>query len=373
MKKIITTAWFIALLVSASAQMDVSTIKPTKLFKPLIDQGEIAGVVTLLATKDKIISLEASGYADLERRILMKTDAMFWVASQTKPIVAVAFMMLLEEKNISLDDTLYKYIPEFKNQRVEIRVDENISLLRKPKRPITFRYLLNHTSGMPAEPPVQKGPIDRVQLDDIMPGYAYTNLIQDPGEKEIYSTMGINTVGRVIEILSGIKFGAFLQQRIFDPLGMKNTTFIPSEEQLSRLATTYRKEGEKLKPIMLGFTHPLTDKNRVAMPFGGLFSNAVDLSRFCQMCLNGGVLDGRRYISVSALDSMIVRRSPSPFGAGWVVYNNGVYGHSGAYNTDMTIYTKSGLISISLVQRSPSHQCRSILREAIRKAENSEK
>jgi len=191
-------------------QIDTQTIKPLALFQPLIDKGEIAGVVTLIATKDRIVSLEAAGYSDLEKKVPMKKDDLFWIASQTKPMVAFAFMMLLEEKKISLDDTLYNYMTAFKNQKVEVVIDEHVSVLRPPKRPITFRKLLNHTSGLPAEPPVEKGPYDRVLLEDIMPGYAYTHLVNDPGEKAIYSSMGINTIGRMIEILSGMKFSDFL-------------------------------------------------------------------------------------------------------------------------------------------------------------------
>lgn len=358
---------FLCIFSGAQGQHDIRDLKPLSLFQPLIDKGEISGVVTLVATKDKIVRFETAGYSNLETRAAMKQDDLFWIASQTKPLTAVAFMMLLEEKKLTLDDTLYKYIPAFRNQRVEIPIDENSSVLRRPKRPVTFRDLLNHTSGLPAEPPVQKGPYDRVLLEDIMPGYAYTHLVQDPGEKQIYSSMGINTIGRMIEILSGMRYDEFLQKRIFDPLGMKNTTFIPMEEQLKRMATAYQKVNDTLKTAKLGFTHPLTDRNRVAQPFGGLFSTAEDLLKFCRMCLNGGELEGRRYLQKSSLDSMIVRRSVSPFGAGWMVYKDGSYGHSGAFNTDMTIFPGQGLIAITMVQAPSWYGCRSLLPDAIRK------
>ena len=358
---------FILSLLTVRGQVpaDLRQLKPISLFQPLMDNHEISGVITLLATRDKIISLEAAGYSNMEKRIPMKTDDLFWIASQTKPIVAFAFMMLLEEKGMTLDDTLYNYIKAFRNQRVEVEIDENISVLRKPKVPIMFRDLLNHTSGLPAEPPVQKGPYDRVLLEDIMPGYAYTHLKADPGEKEIYSSMGINTIGRMIEILSGMKFDEFLKKRIFEPLGMNNTIFIPDEEQLGRLATAYKKEKESLVPVPLGFTQPLTAKERVAQPFGGLFSTAEDLLKFCRMCLNGGEMDGRRYLSKPNLDSMLVRRSISSFGAGFVVYKNGSYGHSGAFNTDMTISPKSGVIAITMVQAPGYYGCRSLLHDAL--------
>lgn len=370
MTKIFYVLLFLLAVCNVQGQVNIQSVKPLQLFQPLIDKGEIAGVVALLATKDGIVSLEAAGYSDLEKKTPMKKDDIFWIASQTKPMVAFAFMMLLEEKNISLDDTLYNYIKEFKNQKVEVVIDDHVSVLRPPRRPVTFRMLLNHTSGLPAEPPVEKGPYDRVLLEDIMPGYAYTHLVQDPGEKAIYSSMGINTIGRMIEILSGMKFADFLQSRIFDPLGMKNTTFIPTEQQVGRLVTAYMKDKDSLKPVKPGFTQPLTDKNRVAQPFGGLFSTAEDLSRFCRMCLNRGELNGKRYLSEKSMDSMLVRRSVSPFGVGWNLYKNGVYGHSGAYNTDMTIFPGLNLVCITMVQIPSLFECRNILREAILKMED---
>lgn len=368
MKKAKSTLLLLALMAClgySSAQPTLHNLKPLALFKPYLEQGKLSGVVTLLASKDKILSLEAAGYCNLEKSKTMKTDDLFWVASQTKPIVATAFMMLLEEKHISLDDTLSNYIKAFKNQKVEIEIDENISVLRNPKKVITFRHLLNHTSGLPAEPPVEKGPYDRVILEDIMPGYAYTHLKKDPGEKEIYSSMGINTIGRMIEILSGMKFDEFLQKRIFDPLGMINTTFFPTDEQMNRMATAYNIVNDSLKPTKLGFTYPLSNRNRVAQPFGGLFSTAEDLSKLCRMYLNGGELDGKRYLQKSTIDSMIVRRSVSAFGVGWMVYRNGDYGHSGAFNTDMTIYPNANLISITMAQSPSWYECRSILRNAL--------
>lgn len=368
MKKIRSISLLLALMVlcgSLQAQPDLRNFDPLAPFKPLLAQKKLAGVVTLLATKDKLLSMEAAGYSNLEKSEPMHCGDLFWVASQTKPIVATAFMMLLEEKRISLDDTLYKYIKAFKNQKVEIEIDENVSVLRNPRKVITFRQLLNHTSGLPAEPPVQRGPYDRVLLEDIMPGYAYTHLKKDPGEKEIYSSMGINTVGRLIEILSGMRLDDYLQKKIFDPLGMKNTTFYPTEEQLHSMATAYKIEGDSLKPTQLGFTYPLSDRKRVAQPFGGLFSTAEDLSRLCRMYLNGGELDGHRYLQKSTIDSMIVRRSVSAFGVGWMVYKNGDYGHSGAFNTDMTIYPHHNLISITMVQSPSWFECRSVLRNAL--------
>ena len=170
MQRWIVLFGFLCCFTLSYSQIQPQKIKPLSYFQPRIDKGEIAGVVTLLASKDKIISLEASGYSNLERKVPMKTDDLFWIASQTKPMAALAFMMLLEEQKISLDDTLYKYIKAFKNQKVEVEIDEHTSVLRNPKRPITFRDLLNHTSGLPPEPPVQKGPYDRVILEDIMPG-----------------------------------------------------------------------------------------------------------------------------------------------------------------------------------------------------------
>src|SRR5262249_1112701 len=159
----------------------------------------------------------------------------------------------------------------------------------RPKHPPTVRHLLSHTSGMPFRSAMEQPTLDRLTLRDCVLSYAMTPLGSEPGTEYQYSNAGINTAGRIIEVVSGMPYETFLQKRLFDPLGMKDTTFWPTEEQLKRLAKAYRpKDKSGLEETTITqLQYPLADRNRKPMPAGGLFSTASDVGRFCQMILNG--------------------------------------------------------------------------------------
>jgi len=186
--------------------------------------------------------------------------------------------------------------------------------------------------------------------------YAMTPLQFEPDSKYLYSNAGINTAGRIIEVVSGMPYEAFLYTRLFSPLGMKDTTFWPDEQQLARLAKSYKPNPEKTDLVETTITqlkYPLDDRKREPMPAGGLFSTAADIGRFCQMILNGGVLEGKRYLSEAALKQMTSRQTgdslKQSYGLGWAT-GGGTFGHGGAYATNMTIDPKRGLITVFLVQ-----------------------
>jgi CubicO group peptidase (beta-lactamase class C family) len=188
-------------------------------------------------------------------------------------------------------------------------------------------------------------------------GYALTPLDFEPGTKYQYSNAGINTVGRIIEVCSGMRFEEFLDERLLRPLGMKDTTFWPGARQAARLARSYKPDADRkgLKETTITqLRHPLSDRTRQPMPAGGLFSTASDLARFCQMVLRGGELAGRRYLSESAVREMTRRQTPASiaesYGLGWGVAGE-TFGHGGAYSTNMTIYPRQGLASVFLVQQ----------------------
>jgi len=177
-----------------------------------------------------------------------------------------------------------------------------------------------------------------------------------PGSDYTYSNAGINTAGRIIEVTSGMPYEDFLQTRLFDPLGMKDTTFWPGDDQVERLAKSYKPNAEKTGLVETTITqlkYPLSDRLRRPMPAGGLFSTAADLARFCQMIASGGVAGGKRYLSEAAVKEMTTRQTGAhlkqSYGLGWAT-GGGTYGHGGAYKTNMTIDPKSGLIMVFLVQ-----------------------
>jgi CubicO group peptidase (beta-lactamase class C family) len=324
--------------------------------QPFVDSHSLAGAVLLVADRDKVLSLESVGFADVAGHKPMRPDTLFWIASQSKPITAAALMMLVDEGKVRLDDPVTKYLPEFGAQWQVLFQDGEHLLLRRPKRPVTVRHLLSHTSGLPFSSALEKGALDRFPLRDAVQSYATTPLQSEPGSRFQYSNAGINTAGRIIEVVSGMPYEAFLDRRLFGPLGMKDTTFWPSVQQLARLAQSYqpneaRNGLQKIKITQL--TYPLDDRKRQPMPAGGLFSTAPDLGRFCRMMLAGGVFEGKRYLSEAAVREMTRKQTgtaiKASYGLGWSTGKES-FGHGGAYATDMRIDRKRGLITIFLVQ-----------------------
>ncbi|QEH34589.1 Esterase EstB [Aquisphaera giovannonii] len=324
--------------------------------RPYVERHALAGAVTLVADKDRVLSVDAVGYADISGGKPMKADALFWIASQSKPITATAFMMLVDEGKVKLDDPVAKYLPEFRQLWVAAEKDDSHILLTRPAHPITIREILSHTSGLPFASAAEQPTLDLLPLRVGALTYAMTPLQSQPGTRYSYSNAGINTAGRIIEVVSGMPYEEFLAKRLFEPLGMRDTTFRPSGPQLDRLAKPYKPDAAKTgleETTVTQLRYPLDDPKRQPMPAGGLFSTAHDLSRFCRMVLNGGELDGRRYLSRGSVAAMTTKQTPEPlkegYGLGWST-DGKTFGHGGAYATNMTIGTRTGLITIWLVQ-----------------------
>ena len=216
-----------------------------KRMQELVDTGVLAGSVTLVQRHGAIASLEAVGWADIEAKKPMKADTIFQVMSMTKPFVGTSIMMLADEGKLSVSDTVEKHLPEFRGQMVLAKKNDDGSLLiKKPVRPITIFDLLTHTSGMSYLPPAGikelNTNMDRTLADAVML-YSQMQLEFEPGSKWQYSNLGIAILGRIIEVRSGMAFEKFLETRIFQPLGMKDShIFLPAEKH-SRLAAIYKK------------------------------------------------------------------------------------------------------------------------------------
>lgn len=350
--------------------MDAQKLKeiPGRLQR-FIDDGTIAGAVTLVARRNRIAHLDALGQSDLATKRLMRPDDLFWIASMTKPITATAVLMLQDEGKLSLNDPVEKHLPEFENQRmVESRSGESVTLRPAP-RPITLRDLLTHTSGLGDV----AAPRPECSLAELVMAYAQQPLQFPPGSKWQYSNAGINTLGRVIEVVAGQPYAVFLEHRVFRPLGMKDTTFWPSGGQLKRVAKSYqpRATGGGLEEVPVYFIRgELADRRRTAFPAGGLFSTASDLSRFYQMVLNNGTWKGRKLVSAESAALMTRTQTGElktgftdgmSFGLGWAVVKEptgvtgmlspGTFGHGGAYGTQGWIDPKRGLILVLMIQR----------------------
>jgi len=325
--------------------------------RPFVDRQELAGAVMLVADKDRVLAAEAVGWADNARRKPMRTDSVFWIASQSKPITAAALMMLVDEGKVSVEDPVEKYLPEFRGQMVVAEKDGDHVLLRRPRHPITVRNVLSHTSGLPFKSALEEPTLDRFPLAARVRSYAMTPLEFEPDSKYQYSNAGINTAGRIIEVVTGRPFEDFLDERLFRPLGMKDTTFWPNEEQAARIARSYKpgRDNRGLEETTIGQLHdPLTDRTqRFPMPAGGLFSTAQDVVRFYQMLLGGGQREGKRILSEAAVRQITSRQTPpelsSSYGFGFAVGET-TFGHGGAYATNTIADTQRGLILVWLVQ-----------------------
>ena len=326
--------------------------------QPFVDQNNLAGAVMLVADKDKILAVETVGWADIAAKKPMRADTMFWIASQSKPMTATALMMLVDEGKVNLDDAVEKYLPEFRGQMVISEKDDEHVLLKKPQHPITVRNILSHTSGLAFASPLETPTLDVYSLEARVRSYAMAPLQFEPDSKYQYSNEGINTAGRIIEVVAKMPYETFLQQRLLIPLKMKDTTFWPDDEQVSRLAKAYKPgpNNSGLEETGIGqLRSPLQDRVlRFPMPAGGLFSTASDVARFCQMILNGGELDGQRYLSADAVKTMTKKQTgdlPDEYGLGWSTGGAGPdwFGHGGAYSTDMNINAQRGLITVWMV------------------------
>jgi CubicO group peptidase (beta-lactamase class C family) len=325
-----------------------------------IAKQEVAGVVTLVATRDKVLNLQAAGLADIAAKAPMRTDTICWIASMTKPITATAVLMLQEEGKLSVDDPVAKYLPEL----------GDLKTADGKSAKLTLRHLLTHTSGMPEATGEQYKAAH--SLADVIPFYLGKPLKFEPGTKWQYCQSGIISLGRIVEIVSGQPFPVFLQERLFDPLAMKDTTFYLTSEQFSRLAMTYRRTQAKLEQDPLDFRgRPPTDHDRYPAPNGGLFSTAPDYTKFCRMILNQGTLDGKRYLqpeSVKLMTSLQTGDLKTGFtpgngwGLGWCVVREpqgitamlsaGTFGHGGAYGTQAWIDPVKQVIYVLMFQRS---------------------
>lgn len=340
--------------IPVSAQSNIMTV-----LQPYIDRHELAGAVTLVATKDKVLAINTIGYADIAAKKPMNADSVFWIASMSKPIAATAMMMLVDEGKVRLDDSVEKYLPHFTPKVMVVSADHKGVTLRKPEHPILVRNILSHTSGVPFSSSIERPTLDVYPLAVRVESYAVEPLLFEPGSDSSYSNAGINIGARIIEVVSGMKYEDFLQQRIFNPLGMKDTTFWPNEAQIKRLAKSYMPNEEGTDLVETSITqlrYPLNDQlHRFEMPAGGLFSTASDLGRFCRMLLNGGEWEGRRYVSAAAIKEMATSVRPPDekgvgYGLGWTTRPGGRFTHGGAYSTNMSVDPAHGLITVWLVQ-----------------------
>ena len=319
-----------------------------------IDAREVPGAVSLVAIDGRIVHFEARGQLDLESRKPMPKDAIFSLASLIKPVTAAAVLMLVEEGRIRLTDPVSQFIPEFKDLKVAVTTSQTAPA----NRPITIRDLLTHTSGLVAPPRIPTEPA--ATLATVIPRFGAEPLEFQPGSRWTYSnTVAFDTLARIVEIVSGKTYDRFLRDRIFEPLGMKDTAHVLDAAQKPRFARRYDVVPGGLKPFER-FDPPLY--------FGGgwgLHSTAQDYFRFAQMLLNGGEFEGRLLLSPRAVELMsgihipdtLPGRQPgeswglgvrvissSALRASWL--STGSFGWSGASGTHFWVDPEKHLVAV---------------------------
>lgn len=325
--------------------------------QPFVDNHTLAGAVLLVANKDEVLDVETVGFADIAGKKPLPPDAVFWIASMTKPITAAALMVLVDEGKVSIDDPVEKHLPDFKDLWLAVEQDQEHVLLKRPQTKMTVRHILSHTSGFPFKSAIEQNPtFDTLRIRDCARSYTITPLLSEPGTKYLYSNAGINTAGRIIEVVSGMPYEQFLQQKLFVPLGMQDTTFWPNEEQTGRLAKPYKPNADKTdleETTIVQLQYPLSDRSRQPIPGGGLFSTARDVSAFCRMLLNKGTAGERRVLSEESVKQLTSRQTAEGikenYGLGFSL-NGETFGHGGALSTNMTVDKAKGLVLVYMVQ-----------------------
>ena len=332
----------VAILVSGLA-LSALAAKPTAVetaLKPYVDKGEIPGYISILIDGDRE-DWTLGGWADVEKRMPMKRDTLFRICSQTKGICGAAAAKLVAEGKMSLDDPVSKYLPEFRNLTRIASETNGVRTVVPVKAVMTLRDVLSHTGGLTFETSVSHAlgwTSTPPRIDAAIA--AAEPLLFEPGTKWKYSNTGINVAVAVIEKVTGERIEDHLRRVIFDPLGMKDTTFKPNAEQQSRLATIYSvTTGTVCRARDYGpLPKPYDSADRFPSGGAGLFSTAQDLIEFYRMLAFGGVArNGRRVLPEKAVTEILaVRQTPKTVG---VSYSLGLFvdgetiWHDGALKT----------------------------------------
>tara|TARA_R110002167_G_scaffold70453_2_gene198644 strand:- start:39314 stop:40603 length:1290 start_codon:yes stop_codon:yes gene_type:complete len=282
-----------------------------------MENDYISGAITAVARHGETVHFSAQGYMDRENAIDMRDDAIFRMASMSKPVTGVAILMMLEEGKLRLEDPVSKFIPEFSNTTVAMLTDPNAEPSRDPdiyrtpaSREITVRDLLTHTSGL-ASSGIASRTTARLaprstsaDLASYIPTLGAVPLDFQPGTKWQYSLLaGIETLGRIVEVTSGMSFDQFLQERLFGPLQMNDTSFVVPDDKLPRLVTLYERTEEG-QLVRQDETPSWLDTETLFSGGGGLYSTTSDYMRFAQMLLNRGELDGERILGTRTVELM---------------------------------------------------------------------
>ena len=311
-----------------------------------VGTGRIAGVVSVTSDADYRVQTDCAGWADAEARRPMTADTLFAIFSMTKTFTGAAMMVAIDEGKISLDDEVAKFLPEF----AEVKMKDGT----RPKRPLRVRDVMSHMTGWRGGVHV----VDRdIPLREVARRLAATPLSFQPGETFAYGNSWICTGAACLEVAVGMPFEKYLQEKVLSPLGMKDTTFWPDEEQQKRLVKAYTSDAHPFRPGNDGCVPQLRfPKAKPVFPAasGGLFSTPADMIRFSQMLAHHGEWKGRRIISRKTFDGVFaVKQTPQdiaePYTVGAWLWGDWL-GHEGAMRTDQRANLKTGHSRVFFIQ-----------------------
>ncbi len=394
-----TLALFLSLALVVSSRAQLPTTSPQRagfdparlevlhaITKRFVEEGQHAGAITLLARNGKLVDFQAFGYRDLENRLPMERDTICRVYSMSKIITSVGVLTLFEEGRFNLDDPVAKYLPELKDMKVMAGGTADAPQLEPLKRPITIKHLITHTSGLIYDFTGSEEITKLYQRADLWSGPGLGNFIAKVGKLPLKHqpgdayTYGISTdvLGALVERVSGKTFGAFLDERLFRPLKMKDSSFDVPPEKMNRLAKTYKHgpDGRLVEDRPLIETWPEAGRG-IESGGAGIFSTAGDYARFAQMLLNGGTLDGQRILGRKTVELMIADHMVTlpnnqaatrqkGFGLGVEVTTDlgqlsmpssiGQFGWYGAATTYCQIDPKEKIVAVAFVQHFPFNE-----------------
>ncbi len=348
-----------------------------------VDQEKYSGLITMVARRGKVAHFECFGMMDREANKAMKPDTIFRIYSMTKPITSVAIMMLYEEGRFQLNDPVSRFIPEFSNLKVFVKETESGPELADLKREMTIKHLLTHTSGLtygfdpnsPVDVMYRKaGVLDHNgTLEDMAQKLVKLPLLHQPGSVWHYS-VSTDVLGYLVEVISGLSFDVFLEERIFKPLGMIDTGFHVPQEKIDRFAAVYGPaEGGGIKVIDAPETSRFSKPASFFSGGGGLVSTTSDYVRFAQMLLNKGELDGNRLLGRKTVEFMTINHVPegfhpfeskaAGFGLGFAIQmdvaqsgilsSKGSFGWGGAADTGFWVDPEEAIIGLIMPQFMP--------------------
>ncbi|MDB3941604.1 beta-lactamase family protein [Verrucomicrobiales bacterium] len=351
----VVTLWAILTAITACARAEEQLDSLAEIMNQAVTDKQVAGASFIVVHQGEVVFREGFGYADIESKRPFTADELLPIASVSKPFMASVVMALVDQGKMNLDDPVEKYLPAFKGKRVQGS--------ESPAKPMTIRQLISHTGGFWGNKGISSEKMDLIRnferpLDETIDLVAKYGLAYEPGTKWVYSGVGYCVLGRVVEVALGESLEVISQEALFRPMGLSNTTFLPSREMRKTVPTAYLREGRELK---VKDSLAEIEDLRFILPGGSLFTNLDALAAFGQMHLNDGLHDGKRILSKESVAEMRKLQGPEKpsrtYGLGWFrddVSDSGLAEltfHGGALGAHLRIDRRRELVCAFLVNQ----------------------